>query len=68
MKCARCGNPIANPGDAWHQVCGFARPAKLRQGAGSSLIGRRKTGKAICGACAMQIQHGINRGQESLGV
>ncbi len=69
MKCANpdCGRTIPYEQGAWLQYVGYARPKNLRQGiSGSSLIGRKPTGKALCGLCATKLEHGLASGQESM--
>jgi len=65
--CVSCGNPISSEDNPWIEMVGYARPREQRGGqSGSSLVSRSPTGRAMCGSCAVDALHGIDRQQGAM--
>jgi hypothetical protein len=62
VNCLRCEKPIEHMRHAYLEVVGFAKPtAERTAGTGSSLIGRRPSGRVLCPSCGTNLKHGVKQ-------
>jgi hypothetical protein len=65
--CVSCGGSITEAKNAYLEMVAYDTPKQRKPpGAGSSLIEREPTGRAMCHDCATSLKNGVAPGQGSL--